>query len=356
MKTPTITTSYHRGVVLMCILFVSSHAYLENDQQKANVTETMEKRYKDWLKRYGRRYSSTDEWNLRFGIYQSNVQFIDFTNSQNRGYSVIDNQFADMTNLEFQSIYLGYMNHGNSHKPQNSTFNSSDLPSSVDWRKHKAVTPVKDQAGCVIKYLSFITGSCWAFSAVAAVEGITKIKTGKLVSLSEQELVDCDSNADNQGCRGGYMENAFEFIIKNHGITTEKSYPYQGKEDKCNTTKEKIKAAKITGYATIPARDEKRIQAAVAKQPVSVAIDAGGYDFQFYSSGVFAGYCGNNLNHGVTIVGYGVENGEKYWLVKNSWGTTWGDNGYVKMKRGFADEGGICGIALQASYPIKGRS
>ncbi|KAL0443908.1 UNVERIFIED_CONTAM: Senescence-specific cysteine protease SAG12 [Sesamum latifolium] len=283
MKTPTITTSYHRGVVLMCILFVSSHAYLENDQQTGNVTESMEKRYKDWLKRYGRRYSSTDEWNLRFGIYQSNVQFIDFTNSQNRGYSVIDNQFADMTNLEFQSIYLGYMNHGDSPKPQNSTFNSSGLPLSVDWRKHKAVTPIKDQGSC---------GSCWAFSAVAAVEGLTKIKTGKLISLSEQELLDCDSSADNQGCRGGYMEKAYEFIIKNHGITTEKLYPYQAKEGNCNTTKEKLKAAKITGYVTIPASDEKRLQAAVAKQPVSVAIDAGGYDFQFYSSGVFAAIVG----------------------------------------------------------------
>ncbi|KAK4438754.1 Senescence-specific cysteine protease SAG12 [Sesamum alatum] len=345
MRTPTITTSSYRGVVLMCILLVSSHAYLENDQQRKNVTESMEKRYKDWLKRYGRQYSSTDEWNLRFGIYQSNVEFIDFINSQNLGYKLTDNRFADMTNLEFQAIYLGYRSdHGHSLKPQNNTSNSSGLPGSVDWRKKKAVTPIKDQGTC---------GSCWAFSAVAAIEGITKIKTGKLVSLSEQELVDCDINAVNQGCKGGYMEKAFDFIIKNHGITTEKDYPYLGKDGKCEKPQEKMKAAKITGYVAIPA-SEKPLLAAVAKQPVSVAIDAGGYDFQLYASGVFSGYCGNSLNHGVTIVGYGVDAGQKYWLVKNSWGTAWGDKGYVKMQRGSAIKGGICGIALQASYPTKG--
>ncbi|KAK6134300.1 hypothetical protein DH2020_031923 [Rehmannia glutinosa] len=307
-------------------------------------TESMEKRYRDWLKRCGHKYKSRDEWNLRFGIYQSNVEFIEFVNSQNLPYNLTDNQFADMTNLEFRSIYLGYRSHGHSYKRHDIMFDNSTLPPSVDWRKKGAVTPIKNQGNC---------GSCWAFSAVAAVEGINKIKTGKLVSLSEQEIVDCDINGDNQGCNGGYMEKAFEFIIKNGGITTEKNYPYLGKDGKCDKAKEKSKAANISDYAMLPAGNETSLQAAVAKQPISVAIDAGGYEFQLYSSGVFTGYCGKNLNHGVTIVGYGAENGEKYWLVRNSWGSGWGEKGYIKMKRGSNDKNGICGIALQASYPTK---
>lgn len=173
------------------------------------------------------------------------------------------------------------------------------------------------------------------------------------MSLSEQELIDCDYNKYNQGCQGGSMEKAFAFIEKIGGITTEKDYPYEGKNDRCNTIEEKKRAAKISSYKAIPAGSEEALLAAVAKQPVSVAIDASGYDFQLYSSGIFSGYCGKNLNHGVAAVGYGEANGEKYWLVKNSWGAHWGEAGYIKMKRDSADKDGICGIAMEASYPVK---
>lgn len=205
----------------------------------------------------------------------------------------------------------------------------------------------------IICYMQHVLGSCWAFSAVAAVEGITKIKSGRLVSLSEQQLVDCDFNSDNQGCDGGFMEKAFEYMVKNKGVTTEKNYPYQGKESKCNKSKANKIAARITGYKVIPKGSEASLLAAVARQPVSVAIDAAGYDFQLYSSGVFTGFCGHDLDHGVTLVGYGVQNGQNYWLVKNSWGSTWGEDGYVKISRMSYSPGGTCGIALQASYPIK---
>ncbi|KAK4486993.1 hypothetical protein RD792_006308 [Penstemon davidsonii] len=344
MNTPTIPRNYILVVLLFCFLCVSSNAYTKNSTS-ADLMEPMEKRYRDWQKRYGRRYGSRDEWNLRFGIYQSNVLLVDFINSLNLPYKLIDNEFADMTNLEFQSKYFGYRSRKHSHKEHNCTFGNSTLPTSIDWRKSGSVTPVKNQGNC---------GSCWAFSAVAAVEGINKIKTGNLISLSEQELVDCDIIGGNQGCNGGYMEKAFDFIKDNGGITTEKDYPYQGVDGKCDTTKRKNKAVKISGYEMVPAGNEGALQAAVAQQPVAVGIDAGGFDFQLYSSGVFSGYCGKNLNHGVTIVGYGVDNGDKYWLVKNSWGASWGEGGYIKMKRGSSGVNGICGITLEASYPTMG--
>lgn len=196
------------------------------------------------------------------------------------------------------------------------------------------------------------TGSCWAFSAIAAVEGLHKIKTGELVSLSEQELVDCD-RGENLGCRGGFMEAAFEYIKVNGGVASEKHYPYKGKDGRCNAQKEKRHAVKIEGYKTVPENDEESLQAIVAMQPVSVAIDAGGYEFQLYDSGIFDGYCGTSLNHGVTAVGYGEEEeGNKYWIVKNSWGTQWGEQGYIRMKRDSSEKSGLCGIAMQASYPV----
>jgi len=164
--------------------------------------------------------------------------------------------------------------------------------------------------------------------------------------------VDCDKSGEDQGCEGGYMEDGFEFIVKNKGIATEATYPYDAADGTCNSQKEASRAAKITGYEKVPANSEMALLKAVANQPISVSIDASGYAFQLYSSGVFTGECGTDLDHGVTAVGYGTtSDGTKYWLVKNSWGTSWGDSGYIMMERDVAAKEGLCGIAMDSSYP-----
>jgi C1A family cysteine protease len=184
------------------------------------------------------------------------------------------------------------------------------------------------------------------------VEGIVKLSTGKLISLSEQELVDCDVDGMDQGCEGGLMDNAFEFIIDNGGLTTEGNYPYTGTDGSCNSNKESNAAASITGYEDVPANDEASLQKAVAAQPVSIALDGGDNLFRFYKGGILSGDCGTELDHGIVAVGYGVaSDGTKYWVMKNSWGTTWGEKGFIRMERDISDEQGLCGLAMQPSYP-----
>ncbi|KAF5743709.1 vignain [Tripterygium wilfordii] len=287
----------------------------------------------------------------RFNVFKENVKHVHRTNKMDKPYKLKLNKFADLTNHEFKSMYAGSkIKHHRTFRGAPSASGSfmyanvESVPPSVDWRKKGAVAAVKDQGQC---------GSCWAFSTVVAVEGINYIKTNKLVTLSEQELIDCDTQ-QNQGCNGGLMEYAFEFIKKKGGITTESNYPYEAEDGSCDASKAKAPAVSIDGHETVPENDEDALLKAAANQPVSVAIDAGGSDFQFYSEGVFTGKCGTELDHGVAIVGYGTTlDGTKYWIVRNSWGGEWGEKGYIRMERGISDKEGLCGIAMEASYPIK---
>ncbi|KAF8666110.1 hypothetical protein HU200_053824 [Digitaria exilis] len=165
-------------------------------------------------------------------------------------------------------------------------------------------------------------------------EGIVKISTGKLISLSEQELVDCDVHGEDQGCNGDEMDGAFKFIIKNGGLTTESSYPYNAQDGQCNAGSKSV--ATIKGYEDVPANDEASLMKAVANQHVSVAVDGGDMTFQLYSGGVMTGSCGTDLDHAIAAIGYGTaSDGTKYWLMKNSWDTTWGENqpGFSKTGR-----------------------
>ncbi|KAL1555315.1 cathepsin L [Salvia divinorum] len=205
-----------------------------------------------------------------------------------RPYKVGINAFADQTNKEFTAARNGLIVPEVCEATSFRYGNATAFPSTMDWRKEGAVTPVKDQGQC---------GSCWAFSAVAATEG--------------------------SRLQRGYMEDAFSFIIKNKGIATESTYPYTGSDDTCNKNEKSSEAAKISAYEKVPLNSESALLKAVAHQPVSVSIDASRMAFQFYSSGVFVGDCGTDLDHGVTAVGYGEDqHGTKNWLVKNSWGTS----------------------------------
>jgi cathepsin L len=295
-----------------------------------------------WQQQYNKVYPSFAESNYRLTVFRQNLDFVNAHDEKAKGYSVALNQFADMTSAEFTAWANG-MNV--TAKPNKSFVRSSvdaKVPSTWDWRSKGAVTGVKNQAQC---------GSCWSFSATGSTEGATFLKTGRLPSLSEQNLVDCSVPQGNQGCNGGLMDQAFQYIISNRGIDTEASYPYTATgPNSCKFNRNNV-AATLSSFHDIPQGDENALLNAVYKTPVSVAIDASHQSFQFYSSGVYyeAACSSTSLDHGVLAVGFGNEGGHDYWLVKNSWGTGWGSAGYIKMSR---NRNNNCGIATAASYPI----
>ena len=284
----------------------------------------------------------TDEESvLKFEIFKNNMQKIEKHNTDNDDWKMSINKFADLTSEEFKEMYINGYNKPNYglRRKQIKLDYFDDLPSEIDWTLKGAVTEVKDQGQC---------GSCWAFSTTGSVEGAYFLSTGKLVSFSEQQLVDCAGSYGNQGCNGGLMEYGFKYIEDN-GICAEQEYGYKavdGKCVKCTTI------TKIDSFVDITPNNELALQMAVSLQPISIAIEADQLMFQFYHSGVFTSTCGTNLDHGVLIVGYGTLNGVDYWKVKNSWGATWGDKGYILLQRNVKSASGQCGLAIQPSYPI----
>ncbi|ONK70176.1 uncharacterized protein A4U43_C05F31050 [Asparagus officinalis] len=302
--------------------------------------------FESWMLKHGKSYQSFKEKLRRFEIFMDNIKHIDETNRQRTSYWLGLNEFADLSHEEFKEKYLGVKSELIRNREITSGFRYADvmdLPKSVDWRKKGAVTYVKDQGQC---------GSCWAFSTVASVEGINQIVTGNLTSLSEQELIDCDTSY-NSGCNGGIMDYAFSYIASNRGLHTEDDYPYLMEEGTCDEKRGEFDLVTISGYEDVPENSEVDLLKALAHQPVSVAIEASGRDFQFYSGGVFDGHCGTELDHGVAAVGYGSSKGQDYIIVKNSWGPRWGEKGYIRMKRNTGKPEGLCGINKMASYPTK---
>jgi len=315
--------------IIVASLALASAAPLAENQYQFLFTK--------WVEQYDKQYEAKEFFG-RYDTFKANLNRIFEHNAKGLNYTMAMNEFGDMTAAEFKAKMTGL-------KPINNQVqrnaNKADLSqvgataTALDWRARGAVTGVKNQGQC---------GSCWSFSTTGSVEGAWAIAKGKLVSLSEQQLVDCAGSTGNAGCSGGLMDQAFEWIIQNNGICSESSYPYQAADGSCQTC---TNVVTISGYKDVTSMDENALLTAVNLGPVSIAIEADQSGFQFYSGGVFDGSCGTALDHGVLIVGYGTDSGKPYWIVKNSWGSSWGESGYIRLVRN-KDQ---CGLAMQPSYP-----
>jgi len=297
--------------------------------------------YGQWKLAYKKVYTSASEESFRFATFLENYYTIIQHNAQDKSVTLGLNEFSDLTSEEFARFYTGLLPK-QTFDAETFVFNTEDLPASIDWRAKGAVTDVKNQGMC---------GSCWAFSAIGALEGLYYLNNSQLLAFSEQNIVDCSAG---HGCLGGWMTDAFTYAAQG-GIETEDDYPYKGIiHGKCAFDSSKAHAVN-TGYYNVTSSSSDQLKAALAQQPVSVAIQANQAVFQHYKGGVIQKDCGSKLDHGVLAVGYDTIEGVEAFIIKNSWGPKWGNSGYVYLSTdGSANGGlGVCGILSVPSIPYK---
>jgi len=296
--------------------------------------------FTNWMRDNQRTYDN-NEFMSRYVTFKKNYDIVEANNNQNNGMTLALNKFADLSIEEFSRIYLGYKQSSSTVDDTPMEDPSGALPTSWNWNTQGAVTPIKDQEQC---------GSSWAFSATGSTEGCHQIKTGQLIGLSEQNIMDCSNSYGNVGCYGGFMTAAMQYIITNNGVDTEASYPYTAEDGSQCLYKAANVGATLASFTNVLQGNETDLQVKTYVGPVSVAIDASHSSFQLYSSGVYyEPACSSALlDHGMLVAGWGVNGTQDYWLVKNQWGTAWGQSGWIWMSRNRKNN---CGIATTATLP-----
>lgn len=322
----------HTLMLFTILVTLTTLLYLKGVREdKNNEKKEILKKFMEFKNKFKKTHPTDEEFLYRLKIFSSNLKMVNHINSLNLSYKLELNKYSELTFEEFKAIYLSPI----SEKPQFETQTSSLKKSSKDWRKSQDVSKVKNQMEC---------GSCWAFSTTGSLESAYSIFKKKKIDLSEQELVDCSKGYGNYGCNGGMMYLAYDYI-RDRGIGISKEYPYSGIEGKCGVEKTSERYH-VGAYKQIQPINVLGLVQALDQQPVSAAIEVM-EDFRFYKEGIYTrNDCGQNLNHGVLVVGYFSESDqpeENYFIVKNSWGEDWGDSGYIKMQIG--NDNGICGIA-----------
>ena len=333
-------------VGIATLLAFSAFSLINKKKQQLSAVSPLAQEFTKWMQTHKITFNTPKEYQYRLKVYGQTDAKIKTENAKQKNYVLGHNKFSHLTEQEFIAKYTGLKISTNYKrkttpkvKPAPKTLSQSP---SVDWRTQGAVNPVKDQGQC---------GSCWAFSATASIEAVWKTSGHNLENLAEQQFVDCSTKFGNQGCNGGLMDDAFKYLMSVAGQERTSDYPYTAKDGVCKYSAAKA-VAKISGYADVPKNDCKTLFTFATNQVTSVAIAANA--IQSYKSGVFSNaLCGTALNHGVAVVGYGHDNSvnKDFWIVRNSWGANWGEQGYIRMDRNVQTSTGICGICMAASAP-----